>query len=54
MLEIAVAIAAHACMQGWNAAEHRKDEWTARVLSVAFFVLLVLLMGMLLWRLKWW
>jgi uncharacterized membrane protein YozB (DUF420 family) len=33
-----VAVAMLACMQGWNAAAHRKDESTARVMSVLFYV----------------
>jgi hypothetical protein len=42
-----VAVAMLACMQGWNAAAHRKDESTARVMSILFYVFTAVLIGSL-------
>jgi uncharacterized membrane protein YozB (DUF420 family) len=34
---LGVAIAMHACVQGWNAAEHRKAGRVANVMAVLFY-----------------
>jgi hypothetical protein len=35
---IGVGIGMMACMSGWNAAAHRKDERTASLMSILFYV----------------
>jgi hypothetical protein len=45
---LGVAIAMHACIQGWNAAEHRKSGRVANVMAglfYAFTAIFVLLLG---------
>jgi hypothetical protein len=42
-VEVPLALAMLASVQGWNAAEHRRAEPLARLLAATFFVLLALL-----------
>jgi ABC-type transporter Mla maintaining outer membrane lipid asymmetry permease subunit MlaE len=47
IIGVGVAIAMLACIQGWNAAAHRKDERTATAMSVVFYLLIAVLFGLL-------
>jgi hypothetical protein len=44
---IGVGIGMLACMSGWNAAAHRKDERTCKAMSILFYVLTAGLLGLL-------
>ena len=44
---LAVAIAMVACVQGWNAAEHRKAIFVAKVMGILFFVFTAVLLALL-------
>jgi Na+/melibiose symporter-like transporter len=44
---IGVGIGMMACMSGWNAAAHRKDERTASLMSILFYLCTASLLGAL-------
>jgi hypothetical protein len=44
---LGVAVVMVACMQGWNAAEHRKAVPVARVMAILFFLFTAIFLALL-------
>lgn len=42
LIILSIAFVMLVCMMGWNSAEHRKDERTAKMMSMTFYALMIL------------